>query len=770
MSFSTKILEYDKVLEKVASFAHSSYTKEKILNLMPETDIDEVNRLLDLTKEGNKIFISYGDIPYTNYENVRSYINYANKGGVLESNNFLQILALLENCNNIKRFINNIEDIKHNLIDEYLKNLVDLPKLRTNINLAINSEGNILDSASKELFQIRRKISLANNKIRQTLTMIMQHESQKLNELLIVYRNNRLCLPVKIEYKNSIKGIIHDISSSNTTCYIEPEAVLALQNDLEILKEEEKKEIQTILANLSLLVLASYNELSTNLDTLTELDLVFAKAKYASDYMERPIITDSFSFNLENIKHPLIEREKCVPISVKMTEKDTTIIITGPNTGGKTVSLKTVGLSSMLVQSGIFVDCKAKSTFCIFKNILADIGDEQSILASLSTFSGHIKNIISILNEPLDNSLILFDELGSGTDPKEGSALAIAIIEKLREYKTKSIISTHYSDLKNLAYKTEGIINASVEFNLNTLKPTYKLLQGVPGQSNALIIASNLGLASDICEFSEKYLNDNYSSSKELKDYEQKLGELKSKEEEINLRLEEVSKLKEDLEIEKNNLELKRNTYLQKARKEADNIIYDAKVEAAKLLDEIKKVSQEAEIKAHELAALKHKANTLKVNSNDESIFNENFVVGDYVLIKSYNKNGYITKVKKNVYEVNFGPFTMDFKKEDLVKANKPKKEEKPKVKMSGYNSVNQATMSLDLRGKRYEEVKDLVEEFLDKAIIANYEQVSIIHGYGTGVVRNRVIELLKHNPNVKEYRFGKEGEGLMGCTVVKLK
>ncbi len=772
MNFTDKTLEYDKVLVNVSDYCRNKYSKNLIMSLRPSTDIEVVNTLLDETEEARTVFYRLGELPIEPLDDVKKYLDLASKGSILEPIHFLDILALINSSNNLKKFFEDLKtsgDIKTPVMTKISEGLFDLYRLKATINLAISKDGKILDGASKDLFQIRRKISQTENRIRTGLNQIMQRENSKLNDLLIVIRNNRMCLPVKIEYKNSFPGIVHDISQSNTTCYIEPNSIIPLANDLEELFRQEEKEIKIILENLSLLVSANYEELINNLEIIAYLDAITAKAKYSKENSYRPEITSQKRFNIDSGKHPLIDSSKVVPISIKMLENTSTIIITGPNTGGKTVSLKTVGLLHMLVQSGIFADAKKSSVFHVFDHILADIGDEQSIEESLSTFSSHITKIINILAEDLSNSLILLDELGSGTDPKEGSSLALAIIEELIKRGSKAIITTHYTDLKNYAYNHEGIVNASVEFNPNTLKPTYRLLLGVPGASNALLIAKNLGLSDEIIENS-KFLLAHNKDNKEILDYEKKMSELKYKEDEVASLKESILKMQEDIKKEKQNLESKREFLLQKARRDAENILLKARKDSEALLAEIKELSKNTEIKSHELAKLKHEANTLEV-SDKEVIDNSQLAVGDFVMIKSYNQIGTIKLIKKNSYQVNFGQFTMDFKRKDLVKTEKPKTIKiEPKVKASGYNSVAGASMSLDLRGKRYEEVENLVEEFLDKACLANYEKVSIIHGFGTGVVRKRVWEVLKNLPSVKSYRYGKEGEGLNGCTVVELK
>lgn len=768
--FYYDILEFDKVRDILASYSKTIYGKELALNICAKSNIDEVNEMLDETEAANQIILRYNDLTYDNYENVYDYLMLASKNGVLEPDNFLLILNLITSYNQIKSYLENFDDINTKPLLKYLSNNLDFTKLRSSITLAISRDGKVLDQASKELFQIRRKLSQANNKIRQSLNSIMQHEANKLQDLLIVVRNNRLCLPVKAEYKNSFKGILHDVSQTNTTCYIEPESVIELQNALNELEVAEKNEIKAILTNLSLLVSANSEQLNEALDALSMLDLIFSKARYAGQTFNRPKLSTDYSFNLIDARHPLIKRDICVPISIKMTNNDSTIIITGPNTGGKTVTLKTVGLLSIMVQCGMFVDAKESSVFHVFDNIMADIGDDQSIKESLSTFSSHITKVIGILNTDLSNSLVLFDELGSGTDPKEGSALAIAIIEGLRNRCAKCITTTHYIDLKNYAYNTKGIVNASVEFNTETLKPTYRLLLGVPGESNALLIAGNLGMPLDILDMSNDYVRNNNVCDSNIKDYENKLRELNSKEEELDNLINHYKVKNDEVIKEKRNLEVMRSKYISDAKREASKIIDDSKAEANSILKELKELKNKADLKTHELAKLSHDISNLDVKAKEEQLFNEELKVNDYVFIKSYEKTGIITKVKKNRYEVNFGMFTMDFKRDDLVKTVKPKEKKEPKRQVSGYNSVSGASFKLDLRGKRYEEVKDLVEEFIDKACLSNFNEVTIVHGFGTGVVRNRVLEVLKNNPNVKSYRFGKEGEGLNGVTIVTLK
>lgn len=768
--FQLDTLEFNKVKELIKPYAKTKLGAISILNLEPKTDILECEKLLNETLEANTLYYRHKDIMFEYYDDVDEVLELVNKGSIIEPLDLLKVLALINSVTLLKNYSDeaNTNNIKINYLATYFDNLKELIKLRQQITLTINQDGKVIDSASKKLFEIRRKKNQTENKIRQVLNSIIVSNINKLNSNLVVLRDNRLCIAVKLSYKNQIKGKIHDISQSKETCYIEPYETLELASEIDELVLLEKEEIKVIMTNMSLLIRTYYEDLVSNLANLTIIDTTFAKAIYAKDEGIKPNLSLD-NFNLVNIKHPLISKDRVVPISINLTNKEKGIIITGPNTGGKTVALKTVGLSSIMAQSGLLLNAKKDSTVMVFKSIYADIGDEQSIEESLSTFSGHLVKLINILKEDLKEALVLIDELGSGTDPKEGSSLALAILDELIKKDAHFIVSTHYSDLKNYAYQTTGVKNASVEFNSKTLMPTYRLILGVPGESCALKIASNLGLSQNIINKANDYLSGKETSF-EIKEYEEKLREVTILKED-NLKLEAyynelISKLNE----EKRNLELQRSNVLKDAQNEKKKIIEKAKEEAVALIKEINDLKTDTNYKDHILADLKYKVKNIGSNDEETNLFNEELKIGDYVYIKSYEKYGYVTKIKKDSYEVNFGQFSMSFKRNDLILSEKPKPIKEKKKLYAGYNQVNGAKLSLDLRGKRYEEVKDLIDDFIDKACLANYQEVSIIHGYGTGVVRKRTLEVLKQNPNVKSYRFGGEGEGLNGATVVTLK
>lgn len=768
-----KILEFDKILDILKKYAKTNYAKDKINNIIPSNNYLETKKLNDETKEAYETIIKYDDIPLGGLYDVMPSLKRAKINGVLTEEELLNIVSLIDTSSNVIRYYKNLMNINLKIenLSNYFKQIIVNSTLKTNITLAIGPDGKVLDNASRELFMARRNITSLENRLRAKINDLLFTNSKILSEQLVVIRDGKMCLPIKIEYKNNIKGILHDISSSNLTCYIEPLETLEISNQIESYKAQERHQVELILKNLSLLVMANSDELINNVEVLTTLDVIYSKALMGKDLdynlanvIEKPI------FNLKRAKHPLIDPKKVVPIDISLDDKRQIIIITGPNTGGKTVSLKTVGLLHLMALSGLMVPASSDSIFGAFKEILVDIGDEQSIEQSLSTFSSHMSKIVKILKDSSFESLILLDELGSGTDPKEGASLAIAILEYIKSIGAKSIITTHYSDLKNYAYNTENVFNASVEFNSDTLEPTYRLLVGVPGKSNAIEIAKRLGLDDKIIT-KAKYLMENEAtdSSIMITKLEDEIKDYRNKEQALENKIYQYDSNLKNLELEKQELIKNTDKIINKANNEAKRILEEAKIEANKLINEIKNLSSES-FKEHELAELKHKVRNLNVETENEEANLEKFNVGDYVLVIPYQKYGTISKINKDLYEVKLGLFSMEFTKKDLRLSAKPKEKEEKKTKMSGYNVTSNIEMSLDLRGKRVEEVKFLLEDYIDKAILANFEFVSIIHGFGTGAVRKTVWDILKKNKAVKRMRYGGEGEGLNGVTIVYLK
>ena len=771
--YHTKTLEFEKVLEKLICYAKTNLAKELILNTEIKNDFEEIKKSLKMTKEAFDSIVKLSDIPLGGLFDVKASLDRAQIQGILNERELLNVVGLIDASDNVIKYFKQLDSIKVDVatLNTLIENLASFKALKTNITLAITEEGIVSDNASRELFVVRRSLKSLENRLRSKLNELLQTKASMLTEQLIVQRDGRMCLPVKIEYKNTFKGIVHDVSSSNTTAYIEPESTLEIANQIDSYLAEEKKQVQIILKNLSLLVGAEAKELLTNLDILTKLDIIYAKALMAKDLDYNDVkLENKQEFEIKKAKHPLIPKDKCVPIDCEIGKKYKVIIITGPNTGGKTVALKTIGLLHMMVYIGMMVPASSDSTFGYFEDILADIGDEQSIEQSLSTFSSHMTNIVKIIDSISFNSLVLLDELGSGTDPKEGSGLAISIIDYLKKAGAIVIATTHYSELKNYAYNNEGIINASVEFNTETLMPTYRLLLGVPGKSNAIEIARRLGLNDKIIDMAKNELNNISTESQNLiGNLEEEMTKLRRQQEELELEKKKYDKLVYDANKEKIELVKMTDKIINDAKLKANDILKDAKEEASNLITEIKNMSEE-NFKEHQLAELTRKARSLDVKNDDEAIFDENINVGDYVYIKSYQKYGTVRKAKGEKFIVSVGQFEMEFKKSELTLAEKPKEKPKKETRLSGYNPSSHATLSLDLRGKRYEEVKTLMDDYIDQAILGNLHQVSIIHGFGTGAIRKAVQEYLKNCPYVKSYRYGGEGEGLNGVTVVYLK
>ncbi len=774
MHYDLDAIEFYDVLAILKKYAKTQYAKEKIDAILPTNTYEEVLRLNQETKEAFQAIVRLSDIPLGGLYEVKGSLERAAIGGILEPSELLNVVGLLDASANVIKYIKSLESNKIEIssLKRYRDELSLFPQIKSSITLAIDYDGKINDNASRELFTIRRSILSLQNRIRSKLNELLTSKASMLTENLIILRDNRMCLPVKIEYKNTFKGILHDISSSNTTCYIEPASTIETANQIDSYMAAELKEIQIILKNLSLLVGAESSALLKNLNVLTTLDIIFAKAFMGKELEYQEVnITNTQHFVLKKAKHPLLDPKTVVPIDVELGNSYSTIIITGPNTGGKTVALKTVGLLHAMMMCGMMVPCDSSSSLSVFSEILVDIGDEQSIAQSLSTFSAHMKKMNEILMKASFESLILLDELGSGTDPKEGSSLAISMIDYLKNRGAKLLVTTHYSDLKTYAYQEKDVQNASVEFNTSTLLPTYRLLIGVPGKSNAIEIASRLGIPEKIIETSKSYMeNIHFSESSQfMEDMEEEIRKLRAQEEELQHKLEVYDSLNHKLSLEKLSLEQERKKILDASRQEAKKIVEQTTKEAFDILEQVKEKAS-GEYKDHELAQLKHNLKQLHQEEETEALFEEEFNVNDYVYIKPYEQYGTILSIKKDRYTIQMGQFKMDFSKKDLVKSTRPKEKKEKRTRMSGYNPASHASLSLDLRGKRYEEVKELMDSYIDQAILGNLETVSIIHGFGTGAIRKAVWDYLKHCPYAKGYRFGGEGEGLNGVTVVKLK
>ncbi|HHT55485.1 MAG TPA: endonuclease MutS2, partial [Acholeplasma sp.] len=653
-----------------------------------------------------------------------------------------------------------------------LINISNHNKLYNNLNDTFNDYGEIYDTATKDLKDIRIKIRNLDANLTKRMNELLKKYSDYLSEAVVVVRNGRSCLAVKEGFKNKVKGVIHDISASKQTVFIEPEVSLQIMADIELNKILENKEIIKILSNLTNIVNSSYDILLEDFNCLINLDIINAKARYSlkNDYI-KPHINNLGKINLIKAKHPLLPKDEVVPIDLSLNKENNTLLITGPNTGGKTVTLKTVGLLTMMIQSGILVPVNIESELAVFNNVFIDIGDEQSIINSLSTFSSHISKIISFIDNLTDNSLVLLDELGSGTDPNEGVALAIAIIEEFQKKDIRLIVTSHFSELKTYAYEKSEISLASVAFDEKTLKPLYYLEHGIIGQSHARLIAERLGMKKSVIEEANfNFMKRETELAKiidKLSSEKQALNEEKKRLSELELSYQE--KLK-DLNTTKDRLISEQNDVLKKIRLNEEKKWQ----EKTKEVNELIKIVEEDELtKKHHIASLKGAINTpldKKIIKNEEKIN-----VGDHVYISSYSQYGYVLSITNNKYLVKFGIFELEFKKEDIELVKETKKE-KPKVvkqkvsKQASHDYDKSANLSVDLRGFRFEEVNEELDKAIDRALLSNIRSLTIIHGFGTGAVKKAVDNYIKKSNLIKSSRLGREGEGLAGVTIITLK
>lgn len=771
MQSTIKTVEFDQIRQLVSNYTYSLKAKNELLNLVPETDFFSVLEMVNKTDELLKVIAQYGSIPFLeNFDN-NLLLNLKQVERIYSIEELLYLKLFLKMSIDIKQYLESVsKEFKFKHLSEIIE-LNSFNKLYQIFNETFNDYGEIYDDATKELKEIRQKIRNLELNLTKRLNDLIKKQAEYLNDSKIVIRNGRSCLAVKDTYKNKIKGVIHDISASKQTIFIEPEVSLQINADIELNKLLEQKEIQKILTHLTKLVNEDFDSLLINYNKLIKLDIIHAKAKYSlnTDGI-KPNLNNKGFINLINAKHPLIPKDEVVPISLNLDENESTLLITGPNTGGKTVTLKTVGLLTLMIQSGILVPLKEDSSLAIFDNIFVDIGDEQSIENSLSTFSSHITKIISFINNLTNNSLVLLDELGSGTDPNEGVALAIAIIEELQKKDIRLIVTSHFSELKTYAYEKANIKLASVAFDIKTLKPLYHLEHGIIGQSHARLIAERLGMKKDVINHANNLfmqretelakIIDKLSLEKQALNEEQK--RIKKLEEKYLNELTNLNKTKEKLINEQNQT-------LEKI-KEEEIKKWEEKVKEVNEI--IKIIEEEKNVKPHHVADLK---GSINIGINNEVIKDEEELKkGDQVFIIPYQQYGYIINIENNKYIVKFGNFELEFKNKDLTKVE-AKNEVKPKIKpkkqqVPNHDYDKSAKLEVDLRGLRFEEVKEVLDKSIDKALLSNIRSLTIIHGFGTGALKKAVDQYIKKSSLIKSHRGGREGEGLGGVTIITLK
>ena len=779
-----RVLEFNKIKEKLKEYAITHGGKNLIDNLIPYDTVFEVKNKLKESNEALDLLITKGNPPFEGLFDVREGVERAKKGGVLSAGQLLKIGGMLKCSRRFKEYIYRREDeVPHVILEDLAYILTPIKNLEDIIEMSIISEDEISDKASSTLNGIRRKLKEKNSSVRDKINSIVRANAKYLQDTLYTMRGDRYVLPVKAEYKGAVPGLVHDQSSTGATLFIEPMSLVNLNNEIKELKLKEKAEIERILMDLSNRVYENIETVESNYKILTELDFIFAKGKYASSLNAIcPEVNEDRSFDIIQGRHPLIDPKVVVPSDIYLGKEFNTLMITGPNTGGKTVTLKTVGLLHLMGLSGLLIPAKDASSISFFTKIFADIGDEQSIEQSLSTFSSHMTNIVKIMKEADDSSLVLFDELGSGTDPVEGAALAIAIIDTLREQEARLIATTHYSELKGYALRTAGIENASVEFDVETLRPTYRLLIGVPGKSNAFEISKRLGLQDYVINKAKSNISsENLQFEDLIRDLQEKsiLANRDAREaKRIKIEAEELKK-KYDEKFKK--LEEVRDKAYNEARREAKDIIAKAKDEA----DEILKAMRELEklgISQGGRARLEEERKKLKdsLEKKEESLYKirentgeviEKVILGMDAYLPSLNQNVIIITMpdSRGEVQVEAGIMKINVKLKDLRKVNNtPNKKEKKKRELK--LNLKSIESRVDLRGMDSEEACYKTDKYLDEAYMANLGEVTIVHGKGTGVLRKAINDMLKRHPHVKSYRLGEYGEGGDGVTIAILK
>lgn len=786
---SLRVLEYGKIIQILSDKCTSSLGKEKVEELSPISDIEKVIEWQRETSEAEGILIQRGNVPLGGIHDVLPYIKRTEIGSYLDPAQLLQLKDTLAITRRLKSFLK--EDKEENdypIIQGLIQSLTTLREIETKINNCIISATEISDNASGELKQIRRQMASKNSAVRNKLnSMINSATSQKyLQDPIITVRNDRYVVPVKQEHKGNVAGLVHDQSSSGATLFIEPMAVVELNNELKGLKIKEHAEIERILLEIASMIAEKAEEIRANQTILKNLDFIFAKGKLSVEMKAiEPELNSQGKIMLKNGRHPLLSPDEVVPNSIWLGDDFHILVITGPNTGGKTVTLKTLGLLTLMAQSGLHVPADYGSRLAIFDEVFADIGDEQSIEQSLSTFSSHMTNIVNIMDNATSKSLVLFDELGAGTDPTEGAALAMAILNHLKEIGTLAVATTHYSELKQYALTNPDVENASVEFDVNTLSPTYKLLIGVPGKSNAFEISRKLGLSDFIIDRSKELL------SKEDIHFEELLQEIernrtraeKEKVESTRLKM-EAEKLRDKYYENKEQFELQKNKVMKEAKKESYKIIKQAKIEAEEIIENLKSLRVELEEKEmnrkieEARKSISGKMNKLSDAASEKLVLKtnkkppKNLKPGEAVRVLSLNQIGYVVSPENENGEVQIQVGIM---KVNMNVSNLERTEEGKDPKKTGTGKIvkskaESAKSEIDLRGKDLEEARYEADKYLDDAYIAGLSCVTIIHGVGTGVLSKGIRQMLKKHKHAKSFRQGAYGEGGAGVTIVELK
>ena len=788
-----KTLEYNKIIDKLTEFAGSALAKEMCRNLQPSTDLYEIQALQKETSDALSRIYQKGAVSFRGVRDIRGSIKRLEIGAIIGINELLSICSLLDVCSKVKAYSRNDRDPDfEDSLEAMFQALQPLTPVSSEIRRCIASEEELNDDASPALFKIRRSMRQINDKVHAQLqTMVNGSARTYLQDAVVTMRNGRYCIPVKAEHRGQIPGMIHDQSSTGSTLFVEPMAVIKLNNDLRELELKEEKEIEMILATLSARCGEETEALRDDLDLLTKLDFIFARAQLSRSMNgTQPDFNEEGRILIKKGRHPLLDKKKVVPIDIQLGKDFELLIITGPNTGGKTVSLKTVGLFTLMGQAGLHIPAFDHSELSVFHEVFADIGDEQSIEQSLSTFSAHMTNTVSILKEADDRSLVLFDELGAGTDPTEGAALAIAILSNLHRRGSRVMATTHYSELKVFALSTPGVENGCCEFDVETLRPTYRLLIGVPGKSNAFAISQKLGLSQDIIEEAKTHLTKQDEDFEDLlADLEQKRVTIEQERDQINSYKEEIRELKQRLESKQEKLDLSRDKILREANEQARNILQEAKDYADTTIRNFQKYGKAAGVSAKDMekerGKLREKMSTVdkKLSAKNaapkkshKQLTAKDLHIGDSIKVLSLNLKGTVSTLpdaKGNLF-VQMGILRSQVNIRDLEKLDDTvitggnfSKTGSGKIKMSKSASVS---TEINLLGKTVDEAIMELDKYLDDAYIAHLPSVRIVHGKGPGALRKGVHNYLRRQKHVKSYRLGEFGEGDAGVTIVEFK
>ena len=790
MNKNFKTLELDIILEKLANECTCDDAREMAIGLKPVSELSEVELLLSQTEDAFSLLARFGGPSFSGLKNVNNPLQRAAAGGSLNPKELLDIGHCLRAIRALDEWHGHCSGVRTNL-DFFFEGITTNKYLETKIFTSIISEEEIADKASELLSDIRRKIRSKESSIRDKLDGMIHsaHYQQYLQEAIVTQRNGRFVVPVKAEHRGNVPGLVHDTSSTGATVFIEPSSVVDANNDIKVLQGKERDEIMRILFEMSAEAGEFAESIKHSFNCAVKLNLIFAKAHLAYKMKAvKPLLNNEGIIDLKKARHPLIDKNKVVPTDIRLGEEYDTLVITGPNTGGKTVTLKTLGLMSAMAMCGLLIPVADRSRLAVFDKILVDIGDEQSIAQSLSTFSAHMVNIVDIMSKADNNSLVLIDELGAGTDPVEGAALAVSIIEKLRSQGAEIAATTHYAELKAYALETAGVSNGCCEFDVDTLRPTYRLLIGVPGRSNAFAITEHLGMDKAVIDSAKAIVgSDNRDFEAVLEQLEQSRQQLEDERriaEEMTAR---AKKIEEKAKSEKDKIETLKQRELDKAKREAEKLIDAAKRKSSEFLLELEKLKREQNSSnATELARRTRRAVKNQMGEMDEIVnpmeladnwdddykLPRKLVSGDSVVIRGIGE-GEVVEITENNILVKSGLLKTRVKMSDVMLLDKPKKKQKA-AQHNVYRTSSRADADvkteLDLRGETVDEALGELSLFIDKCLLNSIEEIRIIHGKGTGALRAAVTDYLRTHPNISEYRLGKYGEGENGVTIAKIK